>query len=158
MRKQYLQKKGFSVIEVLLASAVFVLFSTGIVMVLLQSLILNRLGEEEAIANQYAVEGIEATRSIRNQSFDALGNTQGTGISRLDGAWVFSGQNNVLDGKYQRVIEISDAERNGSDIVESGGTADTDTKKVIVTVTWAGPSQENSVVLITYLTRWKSVL
>lgn len=150
------KQKGFSVIEVLLAAGLFVVFSIGVVVALLQGLNMNRLGQEETIATQYATEGVEAARSIRNRSYASLVETPGTGIDRVGGVWDFSGENNVLDGKYTRTIVIAEVQRDGDgNVVESGGTIDPDTKKVTVTVSWQAAAQQNSVVLTTYLTDWK---
>lgn len=148
---------GFSVIEVMLAAALFLMFSTGIISVILQGFDANRTGSEETIANQYATEGIEAARSIRNQGFASLVDTAGSGITRTgSGVWIFSGTTNTLN-KYTRVITISDVQRDGSgNIVSSGGTVDLNTKKVTSTTSWnVSSSRADSVVLSTYLTNWK---
>lgn len=149
---------GFSVIEVLLAAALFAIFSTGIIGVVLQGFDANRLGSEQAIANQYASEGIEAARSIKNQSYATLVNSAGSGIARNGlGVWAFSGANNVLS-KYARVLTVADVQRDaGGNIVSSGGTIDPNTKKVVSTVSWnVSPTRNNSVDLTTYLTNWRA--
>src|SRR5258708_3473724 len=130
-------QSGFSVIEVMLASALFVIFSTGIVSVVLQGFDANRLGSEETIANQYASEGLEAVRSIKNQGFTKLVNSGGTGVIRnASNVWAFGGGSNAF-AKYLRVITIADAQRDSSgNIVASGGTIDPNIKKVTSTVTW----------------------
>lgn len=152
-------KKGFSVIEIILAAAVFVIFASGIAQAVVWGLSANRLGEEQTIANQFASEGIEAARSIKNQAFGNLVNSAGTGVSQTGGVWVFSGTNNQFGpgNKYTRVLKVEDVQRDGSgNIVTSGGTVDPLTKKITSTVTWnASPSRVNSVVLSTYLTNWR---
>lgn len=150
--------KGFSLIELLLAGAVFAVFAWGTVEVLLFGLENDRLGEETGIASAYATEGIEAVRSIRARDFDLLETTDATGIDREDGEWVLSGTDDT-NGKYVRTIAIAEVNRDGDgDIVGSGGDADPDTRKVTTTVTWnVTPSRENSVILETYLTRWNGL-
>ena len=130
-------QRGFSVIEVLLAAALFAIFSTGIIGVVLQGFDANRLGSEQTIANQYASEGIEAARSIKNQTYTNLVNSAGSGIGRNgSGVWAFAGANNVLS-KYTRVLTVADVQRDLSgNIVSSGGTTDPNTKKVTSTVSW----------------------
>lgn len=151
------QQKGFFVLEVLLASALFVIFSAAAVGLVLQGFDANRTGNEETIANQYAAEGIEAVRSIRKQTFyNMVANTVATGASRsASNVWAFNGLNNTF-GKYTRVITVADAQRDGSgNIVASGGTVDPNTKKVTSTVSWnVSPTRNNSVVLTAYLTNW----
>lgn len=143
-------------IELLFAGAIFVIFATGIVEVLLFGLEADRLGEETTIATEYAVEGIEATRSLKAKNFDDVTVTAGTGIARVSGAWILSGSDDTF-GKYTRTIAIEAVDRDGDgNIDESGGTADPDTKKVTVTVSWdVTPTRPDSVILGTFLTRWK---
>ncbi len=153
-------QKGFSVIEVIIATALFMILASGAVMVMLQGLDSNRLGEEQTIATQYASEGIEATRSIKNQNFASLVNSPGTGISRVGNVWSFSGSNNILSSKYTRVITVSDVSRDGNgNIVTSGGTVDPLTKKITSTVSWNFTStRSNSVVLSSYLSDWRKAI
>ena len=150
---------GFTLIELLFAGAIFVLFATGVVEVLLFGLEADRLGEETTIATEYAIEGIEALRSIQAKNFDDVAVTTATGIARASGYWTLSGSDNAFE-KYTRVITIEGVNRDGSgNIDESGGSADADTKKVTVTVSWdVTPTRSNSVVLDTFLTRWKPTL
>lgn len=154
--KSNLKLKGFSLIELLFAGAIFVVFATGIIEVLLFGLETDRLGEETTIATQYAASGLEALRSLEAKNFNDLSITDATGIARDNGDWTLSGTNNTF-GKYTRVIKIEEVRRSGDgNIDEGGGDADPDTKKVSVTVSWkVTPSRSNEVVLDTFLTRWK---
>lgn len=150
------KEKGFSLIELLFAGALFTVFAWGIIEVLLTGLETDRLAEETTIATTYATEGIEATHSIRAKNFDDLTTTGATGITRDNGDWKFSGTSDTL-GKYTRVIEVAEANRDGGgNIDETGGNSDSDTRKITVTVTWnVAPTRGNSIILATYLTRWK---
>jgi autotransporter-associated beta strand protein len=153
-------ESGFSVVEIILASAIFMIFSSGAIFVVLQSFDANRLGAEEASATQFASEGIEAVRSIRNQSFANLVNSTGTGITRNgSGVWTFGGVNNTFN-KYTRIITVSSVQRDGSgNIVASGGTTDANTKKIVSKVTWSfTPTRVNTVTLTTYLTNWAAAV
>lgn len=151
-------KKGFSVIEVLLASGLFAIFMMSVVIAILQGLSMNRLGQEQTIAVQYASEGMDAVRSMRNQSFEILQETSDATIERQSGVWVFSNGDNILNEKFKRTISIVNAQRDTSgNIVESGGTEDDNTKKIVVEVAWSGSAQNNSVVLTTYLTNWRNL-
>src|SRR3989344_4952954 len=98
---------GFSVIEVILAAALFMIIATGSITVILQGTDSNRLGEEQTVANQYAAEGMEAVRSIKNQNFANLVSSAGTGVIRSgSNVWAFGGANNQFgpNNKYTRVI------------------------------------------------------
>lgn len=149
-------KKGFSIIELILAGAVFTVFSWGVIEVLLSGLVSDRLNQEVTIATAYATAGMEAVRTIKAESFDALATTSGSGVTKQDNFFVFDGESNVLDGKYTRTIVIAAGKRDGDgNITEGDGDNDVDTVRVTVTVAWqASPTRPNSVVLQTYLTRY----
>jgi hypothetical protein len=152
-----MNKRAFSLLEVILASAMFVVFSVGAIATILRGLNLNRLGSEYTVATQYAAEGIEAARSIKNQAFVNLANSAGTGITKTGAVWTFSGANNVLD-KYTRVISIADVYRDGSgNVVASGGTLDPNSKDVTSTVSWNFATGKNeSISSTSYFTNWKA--
>lgn len=164
---QISNSKGFSVIEVILATALFMILSTASITTILQGLSSNRLGKEQTVANQYAAEGIEAVRSIKNQAYSNLTAVNPTprAVNPIGGVWAFgadgTNNTNIFNpvGKYTRTIKIEPVNRNGvpplGDIVVSG-TNDPDTKKVTSTVSWNfTPQRNNEVQLITYLSDWK---
>jgi len=156
------QSSGFSVIEILLAAALFLIFASGAVGIVIYGNRMNLLGEEQAVATQFANEGIEAIRSIKNQNFTTLSNTYcatGSGIQKVGSVWALkaTGTSDTFDTIYNRVIKICDVQRDASgNIVASGGTDDPYLKKVTTTVSWnAGTTRADSVVLSTYYTNWK---
>lgn len=153
-------RQGFSLLEIILAVAMFTIFATGISMVILGGYKTNRLGNELSIASLYASEGLEAARSIKNTGYANLSQTAGTGIiPGASGSWQYSGTNNVL-GKFTRVIAVEQVQRDGSgNIVQSGGTIDADTRRVVSTVNWNYDSTSpQSVSLQTYVTNWSTAL
>src|SRR4029078_7614066 len=101
------KQNGFSVVEVLLAMALFVIIASGIVGLIIRSYTSNRQGAEETIADQYASEGIEALRSLKNQSYPNLANTNSSGLTQTAGTWALNSTNNVFE-KYTRSLAISD--------------------------------------------------
>ncbi len=150
-------QKGFSILEVLLAGAIFVVFSWGVIEVLLLGLTFDRYSQEMTLATAYATEGLEAVRAIRKSGFDHLQVTESSGIIAEDGTLRLGGEENRFDDKYVRTIAVRTVER-GDDgsIVVSGGTVDEDTMRVTVTVTWSrGVDPNEPIVLETYLTRWQ---
>lgn len=148
--------KGFSVIEIILAAGIFVIFATGITGVVVSSFTASRQGEEQTKATQFASEGLEAVKSIKNQTFINLVATASSGVTRFGGVWSLFGTNNIFE-KYTRTIAISSVQRDGSgNIVASGGATDSATMKVRSTVTWAASGARNdSVVLSTYLSDFR---
>jgi len=134
-------QKGQSLIEVILAVALFVIIVSSIVMAVLGSFSSTRLAEEETQASLLAYEGIEGTKSIRNQSYANLTNGD-HGLSKTGNTWSFSGSSDV-NGKYTRTVNVSDG-------------SDSETKKIISTVSWSfTPTRNNNVVYTAYLTDWQ---
>lgn len=156
-------KKGYLVIESLLAAALFVVFASAMVIAVIGSWNANRMSKEQITAVHFASEGIEAARSIRNQSYATLASPTGTvGVANSVGnlrEW--SGTSNTFDGRYTRTITVEEVNRDGSgNIVPAPtGTLDTNTKKVTSTVNWNfSAAKPADVSLSTYLTNWKAVM
>lgn len=158
-------KNGFSVLEVVLAAALFIIIATGAITIIVQGYNANRLGVEFAIANQFAAEGLEAVRSIKNQAYSNLMNTAGSGVVRsVSNTWAFGGVNNTLThnstDNFIRVIKVEDVQRDAvppeGNIVASGGTLDPKTKKITSTVTWNFNSARAELISLTsYLSFWE---
>src|SRR3989344_7598543 len=97
-------QKGSSLIEVILAVSIFVIFSVGAIIIVAQGFNSNRLGLEFTVANQFASEGIEAAKSIKNQSFANITavSTATRGLNRVGNVWVFD-----ADGTDDRLVHNS---------------------------------------------------
>ncbi len=152
------RKKAFSLMEIVLATALFGIFSFGVVSVVISGLRSNQVANEQAIANQYASEGIEAARSIKKRSFSILTNTSGAGLIDQGGLWTFSGSNNVFD-KYTRTISVESVYRDvNGNIVSTGGALDPNTKKITATVNWTiSGNKQDSIILQSYLSDYSVV-
>jgi Tfp pilus assembly protein PilV len=150
-----MKQLGFALIEVILATSLLAVFATGITMSVVSGLNLNRSSQEQTIANQYAIEGMEAIRSIRNQNYASL-TTQVQGVVANNGVWTATTSANVFD-KYTRIIAIEEVLRDvQGNIVTSSGTLDPDIKRVTVNVNWnAGGARNLSTSLTSYLANWK---
>lgn len=154
-------RRGFSMVEIILAAAMFVIVAGAVMTTVLSGLNADRLAQEQSIAMQYATEGMEAVRSIRNQAYANLVNSAGTGILQISGVWGFSGSNNSTDsGKYTRTITVADVCRDGSgNIIACGSGQDANTKKVTSTVDWNFLAVRSlNVALTEYLTNWKAAI
>lgn len=142
----HIDNRGFSIVEVILAVALFAVFAVGGTVALVSGLDANRLALEQVTATQYAQEGIEAMRSIKNQAFSSLADTSSTttGIARIGNVWAYSGLNNTFDsGRYERTITVSQADPN--------------VKKVTAKVSWDfTAARPLDVTLTSYLTNWKA--
>lgn len=146
---------GFSLIEIIIALGLFIIIVTGGILAFASTLNLNRAGLERTQAASLAQEGIEAVRSIRNQSFTKLTpGTHGIGISA--GRWVFVGGSDTV-GKFSRQIIIAPVSRDaGGTIVSTGGITDPDTILATARVKWNfTPGITNQVSASFYFTNWR---
>src|SRR3989344_3870113 len=111
-----ISQKGLSILEVILASAIFITFASGAAITVIQGLNSNRQGAEFTVATQYAAEGIEAVKSIKNQAYATLtpcpSAPSTTGVIR-DGVtftWKCNGINDSIThnsgDNYIRTIQI----------------------------------------------------
>ena len=135
-------KKGFSLVEALLASAVFALLAMAVVGSYLYGQESTALSGNRAKAVYLAEEGLEAVRNIRDADFANL--SDGTfGLSSSADHWSFSGSSDAND-IFTRNVTIS--------------TVDQNRKMVNSTVTWQQNGQRNGrVSLVTYLTYWQKL-
>ncbi|MDP2587515.1 MAG: hypothetical protein Q8P33_01935, partial [bacterium] len=142
-KKRLPVRKGFSVVEVLLASTVFVLLVTGLVGALIYGREAAATAGQRGRATALAEEGIEALRNLRDEGFSNL--VDGPhGLDEISSEWQYSGTSDITDG-FARVVTI--------------GSVDADTKSVTSTVTWQQtPSRTGSVSLVTYLTDWQETV
>ncbi len=155
-------QRGFSIIEIIVAMGIVMIISVTAITTVVGSFSTNRLGDEQTRASQYAQEGIEAVRSIKNQGwttpFLATSCVAGCGIAS-GASWSWSGTSNTLTG-MTRIITVSPVSRDGSgNVVSSGGTNDPDTRKVTSTVTWNfTPTRSDIVSFSTYLTNFRKAI
>jgi len=136
-----LDYRGFSIVEVLLASTVFALLATAII----GAVIFGRESMASAGARSRALhiaeEGLEAARNIRDNNFADLidGNH---GLSVAGNQWLFSGTSDAVS-PFTRQVAIS--------------TPSANRKRVVSTVTWQQtPSRTGTVALTTYLANWRA--
>src|SRR3989339_749416 len=96
---------GFSLVEVILASSVFILLVTSLVGAYLYGEESTALAGNRARATMLAEEGLEAARNIRDANFSNLSDgTHGLVIS--GNQWTLSGSSDVTD-IFTRSISIS---------------------------------------------------
>ena len=99
--------------------ALFGLFATALIGLLINSYGSNFQAAERDRATLYAQEGLEAVWSIRRQAWNLLTNGD-HGLDSARGYWQFAGNSDLLEDKYTRVITITDVCRSGGDIVDCG--------------------------------------
>ncbi len=136
-------KQGFLLVEILLASSVFILFLTAFSGAFYYGIQSSALSGDRARAIMFAEEGQEAVRSIKNTGFSNL--TNGTyGLVYSSSTWTLSGSSDV-SGIFTRQVTIS--------------TIDSKRKNVNVTVSWQQtPARTGSVTTTARLTDWKTAI
>lgn len=154
------KEKAVSVLELLVVVAIIVVALTSLLGLAALSIKSSVLVKETGQANSFAQEAMEAVRNFRDGTTwgtDGLGALM-TGVSYFPQKtadnppkWQISSGEETLSS-FKRKIVFYNAQRDAYDnIVESGGSADTNTKKVVVTVSW----RDRKVEITTYLTNWK---
>ncbi len=137
------KRSGFLLVEVLLASSLFVLFVTAFAGTFYYGLQSSVLAGDRSQAIMLAEEGQEAVRSMKNINFANI--TDGThGLVYSNNAWTFSGTQDTSNG-YTRQVTVS--------------TIDANRKSVTTSVSWQQiPGRMGEVSTIGRLTNWKTVL
>jgi len=153
----YTQKKGFSLVEIVIVVSIFLVILIPFVG------LLNLLGRS-AVANTAKVqatfleeEGLEAVRLLRDSSWGANIGSQISGayfFLAFDGVnWTATTSNVYVDNMFERKVQVSDVYRNtNQDIVSSGGFLDSNTKKITVSVSWFDRGATTTRSLSTYIT------
>lgn len=129
------QKKGFSVVEVILTVGILGLLITALVGGLIYGKESTYLAGGRARAVYLAEEGLEAVRNIAEADYENLANGN-HGLVSGGVQWGFSGVSDTV-GVFTRSIEISDY--------------DEDTKQVTSSVTWQQSAQRTGTVTLTTL-------
>lgn len=147
MKKAHLHinNRGFSLVEILVAISVFLVFvlaTTGVTASISQNARHVAHSERATILTE---EAIEVVRNLRDANPTLTTLPDGTyGLSTSGNQWGFSGPSDS-QGIFTRTVTISTI--NGSQ------------KKVVATVSWPDQvSQTNSITTNTYLTDWRAPL
>lgn len=131
---------GQSLMEALLAIAVFTLGMATLGVLVMDASVSERKSTERTQALVLAQEGIEAVRSLRDTAFGNL--ASGThGLALSGSGWFFSGTSDTRDG-FTRTVQIGE-----------GGP---ELRFVTSTVSWYfTPSASSTISLATVLTNWR---
>ena len=131
-----------SVVEAMIAIAVFSLIASVCVQAFAVSNALTLRTAEKTKALWLAEEGIEATRSIRDTAFSGL--TPGAhGLSAASNSWQFSGTSDVTE-KYYRTVTITSL--TGDSVMASSS------------VSWNTKGATSTVMLASQFTNWRKAV
>jgi prepilin-type N-terminal cleavage/methylation domain-containing protein len=152
-------KKGFSMIEVVIAIGIAVMFFLAIYEFILFSNKATLSGLRRVEATHLAQEAVEAVRTVRNNTgWDAgispliSGDTYSLSLS--GGSWVITDvPSPLINDVFARTITFYDVMRDPvtSDISETGDI-DERTRKIVVTISWNEKGTVYNEYLETYIT------
>ncbi len=139
--KKITEKSGQSLLEIILAMAIFVVVISTISHFVLNAQYSATLSSEETQAIFLAKEGIEALRSIRDNDFYDLEVVEDYGVEISGNKWVIKNEPDIID-KFTRKITITEI--------------DSDTWQIVSTISWQPlMGSETSVSLTDHLTTWR---
>jgi len=143
------RKRGFTVVEVLIASLIISATTFALISASQKGVALSYRALHSVQASFLAEEGAEAIKTIRDGGWSSISSI----VVDTPYVLVFNTQTNTwslsttssnpIDSLFTRVVILSDVYRNSSDDIAETGTLDTRTKKVTVRVTF--PSSEGLV-------------
>ncbi len=142
---------GFTLVELVVAVAIFAILIGGMATLITGSHLSALENAKRVKAGAMLSETWEALHAIRNGDFTQI--TNGThGLSFSNGYWEFYSDSDERDNITRRVT-VTDVRRDGnSDIVESGGDVDSDSKKILIEISWSPYTGQNqSISVNTYL-------
>ncbi len=149
--------RGFSLVEGIVASAVTLVVILGIITVFSATIRAASTNVSRIQASFLQEEGIEVARILRDNSWSINVAAQSAGVPfyiAYDGTtWKATTTPQYIDGRFLRTITFDNVYRDATskDIVTSGGTIDTDTKKVTASVAWSDRGATSTYSLQTYL-------
>jgi type II secretory pathway pseudopilin PulG len=150
-----MKQKGFFLVEVVVAASIIATVLMLLLGSISNSVEASQRSLERTQASYLLEEGAEAVRSIRDTSWATIAAlTNGTTyyLSWSGTAWSLTTTPSTVDA-FTRTVVLSAVSRDSTDdIVESGGTLDTDTRKVVITTTWSAQSASRSENVSLYLT------
>lgn len=137
-------QKGMGLLEVIVAVAIFTIGIATVIHLYVGSHYASISSVERNQAILIAREGIEAVRSIRDESFSNVTTTSGGVEINENNKWVITEEPNEIDNKFIRIIDITE-ENN-------------ETWHVTSTVSWESHRGRNvSVSLAEKLTIWREI-
>jgi len=155
MNGRYIHEKhcqiGQSIVEAVVAVGIAIVLITGLVAATTSTLRVSQMSKDRTQALQYAKEGLEVVRIVKDANWNDIPQTAATYC-------LSKGQQNLgvgasddcpfdIDNMFSRTILISDE--------GISCTAATFCRKVTVTVSFREQDQTRSVILTTYITNWR---
>lgn len=149
-------KRGFGLIEVLVASVIISLTITALYAAAVQATRLITDNTRKTQAAFLLEETMEAVRLLRDESWAAniAPLTAGTDYYLLFTGtdWQTTTTNTLVDGVFERKFVLENVNRDSNQDIAASGTPDPGTKKVTASVTWTGRTGTVTQSVATYIT------
>jgi Tfp pilus assembly protein PilV len=151
------EKRGFSMIEALIASSICLMVFLGVAIAFRMTVKAAFNNTARLQAAYLEEEGQEAVRILRDNGWTTNIASHSSGTTfylTWDGStWNATSTKTYVDSFFERSVVLNDVYRNSSqDIVTNGGTLDPKTKKATVSVLWRENGATTTRSLATYLT------
>lgn len=154
--KKSSNKKGFTLVEVLVGATIISLTTFSLVSAGAKGVELSLRAMRQTQASYLLEEGAEAVKSIRDSAWSnisglTVGTTYYLSYNTSTNVWSLSTTPSTIDSIFTRTIVVSAVNRDSNDDISSSGTTDAYTKKVDVTVSWTSASGTVSKTLSLYI-------
>lgn len=155
--KEHIKKiKGIGLIEVVVGVSILSLSLLAISSFYQKSLNISSKTAKLTQASFLLEEGLEIARFLRDEDWQNISNLT-TGVDYyvvFNGSkWATTTTVTFIDGVFERKLNISNVSRDSNDvIVSSGGTVDSNIKKITSSVSWRDGNATTTRTLSTYLT------
>ncbi len=148
---------GFALVELMIACALVATITITLLSYGQKGLGLSSMVLRQTQAAYLLEEGAEAVKTLRdadwaNMSSLSVGTEYYLDFNTTSGMWELSTTASMIDGLFTRKIVFSSVYRDANDdIVSSGGTLDSGSLKVLVSVSWMTSEGANSKNLTFYV-------
>ena len=150
------QKSGFSILEIVIATAIISISLFSLMAVSRISLEIVQQSANRVKAGFLLEEGVEAIKILRDSGWSAnIAPLSAGAVYYLDfnnNTWQATTTNIYIDGILERSFRIEDVYRDSNDDIASFGFLDSGTKKVSVSVSWKEKTGTTTKSISTYIT------
>lgn len=152
---------GFGLIEIVIVCGIVVMTFLVFMRAEAVALRLFRAGQENMESSLLAGEGLEAVRSVRDESWtNNIASLDDMGITHYypvvqNGKWQLTTvAQPSINGMYTSFVIFNKVFRDGQDKIAASGTADPNTRKVTSQVQWGSKTTS----LVSYITNFQALL
>ncbi len=151
------RQQGLSLIEVVIATSIIVAAFLSLVSIYNTYLSRTKTNIQNLKAVYLAEEGVEAVKFLRDQSWTTnivpLSTNTNYYFDFSGGDFKSTTTNQFIDGLYERKFVLQNVNRDiNDDIVTSGGTTDSGTRLLTVSISWAYKGATTTKSISTYIT------